>query len=285
LKRDNLKRMAPEVDTLLIGSSCAYWNISAKDLSGTAFNLGHVSQSLYYDDQLLDRVLPQLPRLRRVILPLSYLDLFFQLERGDEPERQFYYQQVWGIPPRKLRERLDVRMWSDVALRTPSFALKTLYLALAGRRKSGTLAPPPLDPPVDERGWCPRPAGDPAALTTAAAERAIAHHHELVRLADEPQNLAHLAHMLEVLRARGVEAVVTTSPVWKTYFPLMRPDLRQRIEGDVGELCRRFGARFHSMTDTPELTEDEFMNIDHLNARGAIHLAHLIDQRLAQPGH
>jgi hypothetical protein len=267
----------------VIGSSSAYWNISPQHLSGTAFNLGHVSQSFYYDDRLMDRVLPQLPRLRRVIVAVSYLDLFFQLERGDEPERQYYYQQVWDIPPRLLRNRLDLRQWSDVALRTPSFALKSLFMALYSRVRGGPFQPPPLDPWVDQWGWCPRPTGERRNLTVASAQRSIAHSHAVLRLDDEADNLAHLEHMLATLRARGVEVVVLTSPVWKTFSSLMRPEVRGLAERHLSELCRRFGARFLPMIDTPELVEDDFTDPDHLSARGAIHLSRLIERRLTQP--
>src|SRR6187549_806708 len=62
IKRDLIHAHAREVDTLILGSSETYYGISPHQLSGTAFNLANPAQSLYFDYQLTERLLPKLPR-------------------------------------------------------------------------------------------------------------------------------------------------------------------------------------------------------------------------------
>src|SRR4051794_37399693 len=53
VKRENLERAAAAADTLILGSSGAYWDIAPPYLQGHAYNLGNVAQTLYYDDHSL----------------------------------------------------------------------------------------------------------------------------------------------------------------------------------------------------------------------------------------
>ena len=116
IKRRQLESLANEIDTLFIGSSSGYYGIVPKHLSGFAYNLADAGETLYYDDALATKAVPMLPKLKRVLVQIQYISLYISVEDGPEPWRMYYYQQEWGIPPVKLRDRLDARMFSRVAL-------------------------------------------------------------------------------------------------------------------------------------------------------------------------
>jgi hypothetical protein len=276
VKRENLQKLADGIDTLIIGSSNAYWDIAPGELPGSAFNLANVAQTFYYDDQLVAQVLPKLPRLRRVILSVAYVSLYFQLHGTDEEERQYYYYQEWGIAPPRLRDRLDIRMFSKVALRRPVPVLESFAAALRTRVRGGSLTPAPLDPPVDERGWCPREPGNPDDLQAGVVEAKLQYHHGLMHPADFPVNVAYLEHLIGILKPRHIELILVTTPVWKTYSSNLRADYADQMQATLTALSRHENVRYLSFLTAPQFSAEEFLDADHLNRIGALRFTKLL---------
>ncbi len=274
VKRARLEAFAPELDTLIVGSSSAYYGISPAQLSGSAFNVANVSQTLYYDDHLVTQLLPRLTRLQRVIVSVSYISLFFQLHDSEQLWRQYYYQHDWGIPPPRLRDRADARMWSRVALYGPRLALN---LASNGFKTS-------LAQDVDERGWYQVP-GQPRQpdLGPAAAQKRLAYHHSIMHAENMPANLDSLDHLLSFLRQRSIDVTLVALPVWTTYADGMKAAYWDRTEETFEQLAQKYGARYISHLREPRLTSEDFADVDHLNARGAVHFTELLNSELGKP--
>jgi hypothetical protein len=167
-------------------------------------------------------------------------------------------------------------MWSDVALRTPLFAVSSLRTALAAHAKGGPLAGPPVDPPIDARGWCPRLPGDPADLAPQAVAGKIAYHHGIMHLSDEPANLAALEHLVSMLRSRGIEVILVTPPVWPGYSAQMKKEYWDLAQADFQQLSRKYGARYLSFLTLPQFGAADFLDADHLNEHGAVRFTELL---------
>ncbi len=266
LKRQRLEALAGEIDTLVLGASESYYGIVPHRLGEHAFNLANTSQSLYYDDQLVTRLLGRLPRLRRVIVPISYFTLYLQTYDHPESWRQYQFFQGWGIPPAPWADRIDLRMWSRVALYSSRVALQQ-----ARQRFRGTLAPE-----VDDRGWYRVPEETSYELTPAGAREVLARHHGYMHAAYLRSNEATLRHLVALLRARGVDVVLLTMPVWHTYEEGMRPELREPTRAVVERMVHEYGARSFSFLHEPRLPAEDFMDCDHLNARGAAHFTEIL---------
>jgi hypothetical protein len=271
VKRDRLAAVAGDVETLVLGSSEAYYGIAAGEFSSPAFNLANYSQTLYYDDQVLARVLQSLPKLRRVVIPISYFTLYYQLYDHDEDWRQYGYAQEWGIPPARTADRWDLRMWSRVALYAPRVALE------AARARFRTN----LAPETDAHGWYEvRDREVTWDLSAASAALPLRRHHGWMKLVHEPANLAALEHLLAQLRSRDIEAVLVTTPVWPTYEAGMRPAYVERTAATIRRLQREYGVRYLSFLHEPRLHEEDFHDSSHLNARGARRFTHLLEAAL-----
>jgi hypothetical protein len=258
------------VETLILGSSESYYGIAPHVLSGKVFNLANTSQSLYYDDRLVTQLLPRLPRLRRVILPMSYFTLYFQLYDHPESWRQYQFYQGWGVAPQRLADRLDLRMWSRVALYSPRVALEQLRKGFRG-----TLAPE-----VDDLGWYRVPEDVHYDLSPAGAREPLARHHGYMHLAYLEANEAALEHLTATLRRQGVEVVLVTMPVWPSYQAGMQESYRARTRAVVERLVREYGVRALSFLHEPRLTAEDFMDCDHLSARGALRFSAMLDEAL-----
>jgi hypothetical protein len=269
VRRQKFEAQAKQVDTLVIGSSRAYRGIAPRQLSGFAFNLAGTSQSLYYDYHLMMRVLPKVQNLRRVMIEIQDLSLFYQMHDGSEAWRQYYYQQEWGIPPPKLTDRLDIRMFSRVALRTPQFYRDALPTAIRSFSRGAEFVPDPSLTDIDDRGWW-NPHYDTPDLSPAAEAATFDRHSRLMRGAYETTNLGYLKRMLSTLRERGVEAVLVTLPVTGTYSNWMDKDYWSRTQADIQRLRAEYGVRYLCFLTVPELGQQDFSDIDHLSPAGAV---------------
>lgn len=76
-----------EVETLILGNSHTFYGLRPDVLGGNAINLAMVSQTYRYDNALLHHY--DMPHLRRVILPCSYLSLWEDFEE-QEDNKEWY---------------------------------------------------------------------------------------------------------------------------------------------------------------------------------------------------
>ena len=279
IKRDSLNALAGDVDTLIVGSSNAYYGIAPDRLQGVAFNLANVNEGPYYTDRLVTAKAPKLPKLKRVIVAVGYITLFSELTRGEiEDWRQYYYAQEWGIPPRSPLDRLDIRMWSRLALAMPPFPMDSLR---EGFQTLRTGIRPSTIPHLDARGWwCADTASRVGPMMVA---NALARHHGLMHESYVQDSIGHLDHLLSLLDQRGVDTVLITMPVWHTYADGMRQDTWDRSRAVFQRLAASHRARYLCLLRTPQLSADEFYDPDHLNMRGALHFTALLDAKLGAP--
>jgi hypothetical protein len=273
-KRDELQPLSGNVDTIILGSSEAFFGISPHNLAGTAFNLANNAQTLYYDDEIMKRVLPKLPRLKRVILQIDYVTLYSELYDNTDSWREYGYYQEWHIPLQRPVDYWNVRLFSRAAL------YKTLSVVLdlaKGRRTDFATC-------VDDRGWCDAPTEWAApGLTDDAARQMITGNHSNMHAEHIPANTAVLEQLLAMLRARGIDVVFVVMPTSPAYESAMHPATWERAKGIVQDLARKYGARVLSFEGEPRLTEADFNDVNHLNAKGAVRFSEFLNAALGPP--
>lgn len=92
-----LKRSLQNIETLILGNSHVLYGIKPEELMGSAFNLGHVSQSIDIDQMLLEKYGSQMPKLNRVVVNLSYFTMRETLATTEEAWRIGKYNQYYDI--------------------------------------------------------------------------------------------------------------------------------------------------------------------------------------------
>jgi hypothetical protein len=273
-KRERLQARAGEIDTLVLGSSESYYGICAHTLEGTAFNLANTAQPLFYDYELTKRVLPELPKLSRVLILVNYTSFYMELYDHPDRVRIYQYYQEWGIPLQRTRDYVSADLFSRVALYSPNMALNAL---MKGFNTSIATAQ------VDDRGWYRVPNEDRWGLADKDARGRLAVHHGFMRQDYMPENRAVLEQLLELLRQHGIEAVILTTPVWHTYQENMRQEEWQLAKATVEELARKHGATYLDFLHEPRLVAADFSDADHLNADGAVRFTRLLNEKLGAP--
>jgi hypothetical protein len=275
VKRARCLALAPQLDTVILGSSNAFCGINPAFLSGSAFNLAVPGETHYYEYRIGQIAMARLPHLKRIIVPVTYVSLFWQLHDSNEIWRQYYFRQEWGIPALRPEDRWDIRNWSRVALASPETAFNSLC---QGFRKSRARE-------VDPRGWntalAERRPGD---LLDPAARLRVAGHIAMVRPAHLAANLGYLEALVSEAQARHIEVVLVTLPVWDSYRRMGRPDLWEQSRRAVEALAARHGIRYLDYFAEPRMGAGDFYDSDHLDSAGGIHFTRILDADLQGRG-
>jgi hypothetical protein len=283
LKRERLASCANEVDTLIIGTSGAFYGIAPQKLSGSAFNLAYPAEDMYQYDGVATKVLPLLPKLKRVIIQIDYPVLFYSpLPKTEQSLRQYAYEQECSIPPAQLQDRLDSSMWSRLTLRTPAYYLSLLRKSVQGWMRNGRFVvdDSELDE-IDNRGWMIKK--EVADLSPALAEERLAWDDTEMNAENESDNVFHLDHLLSMLRQRNIEADFVTLPVWHNYKEGMKPGYWSETQRVVAQRTNNYSVYYYSYLSAPQLeSQDFFFDINHLNARGAIRFTELLNSAMNQ---
>jgi len=97
-KKRLLEGKLSEYRVLILGSSLPCKGIDPSFFSSSAFNLSNVSQSLYYDSELISKYAPRMPNLKLVIIPIDFYSLEYNLCKSPEFWR--------GISPKYYGQKL-----------------------------------------------------------------------------------------------------------------------------------------------------------------------------------
>ena len=282
-KYDRFQPLTNEVDTLIIGSSSAFFDTKPNLLSGSAFNLAYPGETFYETDQLMTKILPTLPKLKRVIVQVHYGSFFLYRPENWETWRQYCYQQAWGIPPMRLKDYLDCRMWSRLALRTPRYYLDLLAGASWDWMRNGrfNIDPPDIDQ-IDNRGWAPlvHLTPPPSDLLGAAAAKHVKFTQSQMKAKHEPEILASVDHVVSMLRQRGIEVDFVTMPVWRTFVEVQSQDCWNETQRAVAQRVNNSGIYYYNFLSAPQFEAGDFWDVDHLNATAAPKFTQLLNSAL-----
>ena len=280
IKQRRLEALAARVEVLTLGPSHAHDGILPLLVHSNAFNLGAVSQSLYYDCALVRRYAPRLPRLRLVVLPLSYFTPEYELDDGKEIWRSYYYFRFHRISHRDWRLDTHLRNWS-------TWFLFGRDSGLAAVR--GTL-PPDIGGSYDMNGGridqrpetarLPHPSPDHVRDSASAA---TARHHATMNPASLNDNEQRLRELIPFLLAQKIGVVFVTLPVSEGYRAGQKPENMARTAQMIAGLERDFGVGHRDYSADPRFGEADFWDADHLNFAGAAKFSRLLGKEVVQP--
>lgn len=276
-KKMLLENRAAMVETLILGSSHALTGVDPTVLGGRAFNLASQSQSLYYDAALIRKYRPNLPALKRVILPVSYFSLEYQLEDGPERWRAFHYRYFYGLAHRDWHNLVSARNFSAYFLSGETTRARVLL-------GSSTNA---LDEYDQWGGWTNRLCGsrlqampqDTNALHQAALGT-LRLHHGMMKPEHSSENFLLLDHLIGELRHTGIEVVLVTLPVTQYYTAGVQPEAYDRLRQLLATLSAKHGVPYLNWMEDTRFDLADFADGDHLNCEGAAKLSRYLKEAL-----
>lgn len=270
-KRQAWERAADSVRVLILGSSHAQFGLRPDAFAVPAFNLAGFSQTFRYDSALLVRSISRMPRLRTVILSVSYFSFQEELGPKVEPWRCWSYRDAWGIPPPASLRSYEPQRWSR-ALRLGNW--RSVVQALKG------FPPMPDLVPIGPDGW--GEALEPRSLrprdSTWARERIEGWRSSMDRARCSTQ-VRRLGQILSMARSAGLEAVLVATPVLEPLRRLEDPSVRRENRRWIDSLARAHGATALDFEADPSFVDGDFVDMDHLGPEAARRLTRMVAER------
>lgn len=209
VKRERFEQNVERAEIIVAGSSHSYYGINPGLLGRPATSIAYPGQDLYYDTRILLKYLPQAKRARLVVLPLTYVSFESTIEDTDWQAQTNYYYKFWGIPEEFPTFRLA--HYSATIL----FGLqRSRDFFLNGKIEEGDK--------IDEFGGN---ANDRKTDLNAVlnARLALKRHNAVMRAGHIAQNVKYLDELFDALEARGIKAVIITTPCFGSYYENLDP--------------------------------------------------------------
>lgn len=271
-KKRLLKKNLAAAEVLILGNSQAYRGINPEFIRAPSFNLAYVSQSLFYDRELVTRYAPQMPKLEVAVITITYLSLEYDLSHSLEYWRCFFYERFWGLPLETDAHSLDIRR----------FSLINLYGGKETIKYIGQLFQTDLSDNMNSGGASPHP-GPGAGFTSADIRARIAVHHSQMHHKRVKANTAHLKAILRSLKERGIKPVFVVMPVSALYYQSMSKERYDAAQDIIRAIAGQEQVSYFNYTADGRFNEKDFQDGDHLSKEGSRKFSLILDKEVIEP--
>lgn len=271
VKYQNIQKQAQRIEVLLLGDSHCLYGLNPKYFTRPTFNLSQVSQTLYFDQLLLDRYLDHLPQLRQVVFCIEYTNLSQADNSGDDSWRKFYYQKFMHL-------QVPIIHWADPR----NYFLSCTQNFYKSRDLVKRYIKTRTIVDCDAQGW---------GINYTKAQRippaSVARQRALVQedgSMDFSVNQNRLDAMLQKCRQRNLQVLIVSMPQTLVYEHLLNPVKLEKIKQTCAGFQQKYpqNVRYLNLFDDSRFTEEDFYDADHLNDQGAIKCSQIVNAFLQQ---
>lgn len=278
LKKQHLEQYAPDIEILTLGSSHGLYDINPDLFSKLGFNFANSGQSLILDSKLSLEWLDKLPKLKLIVLPISYFSLKYSLIRGDEFWRDTFYFKTYGVSEDpepsfllKLDPRYQLRLWM--------FGPQHLFELLSDNPFRSAL----LGQNISKKGWLSADvpsAEQKANFNDADGRRQVKRHENLMHEDLLDSNLVALDSLIRGAQKRNINIVFITTPVSQAYWKVIDFKKLSNMQNSIQHLCEKYSVNYYNYLQDNRFNIDDFYDYDHLNKNGAQKFSHFLDEEV-----
>lgn len=267
VKQAAMERMAPRLETLILGASHTYMGVNPAYLGMCALNMAGVSQTIDVDLNMLRSYLPQTPKLKTVITNLDNA-IFFDapLAIGGESFRCTYYNIYMRMEriDRWPRKAFEVADWNGASERMKQILFKENFAV------------------CDSLGWYSEykvELRDPDAMSDETARRRNDNH--TCRDWNNPvRNWETFKQLAALCRENNIRLIVLQTPVSEQYRKYI-PQRQKEMVTQTLEKCRKMdGVVVADYSADKRFTDGDFYNTDHLSDKGAVKFSKILSTEL-----
>ncbi|MEO1448653.1 MAG: hypothetical protein AAFV07_03950 [Bacteroidota bacterium] len=270
VKKQQFEAGLHQWETLVLGSSHTYLGINPDSLPGPGYNLGATAQTLYFDRFLLEKYMDDMPRLKRVIIPISYPSLGGESDRNPGIyDKSYHYAFFYGSEA--FTDWYAPKRYSIVQL----FGIKRCV----DRAKAYYVQPDTLVE-FEANGWMATDVQHD--LERNGAESGLFHDQvydtSLVAL-----NLQRLGDMITRCQARNIAVYLLSPPMWESYLAHTRPERLDRMVHAMDSLSEHYAVPYINFTSDKRFIAEDFFDSNHLRRDGANKLSVILREYMEQP--
>lgn len=268
VKKILFEKQLDSLQVLVLGNSQPLYGIDPKYFDLKGFNLANSSQSLYYDKEITLKYLDRMPKLKIVIIPVSYFSMWSDLYTAYEDWRDAFYL-IWDVKSNNPHT-FDIRRISYIALYGPTYTQNLLKKNFSNVE---------VDNPADNgRGICP--PGYSFPLVDKSGKERVKVHDDMMHDDLLDKNIKYLKEFITSLKKRNILPVLITTPVYKTYYDNMNPKKEEINEDVLNKLSKNFNIRYLNYLKDSRFDSTDYANNDHLNDKGIEKYSKILNEEI-----
>jgi hypothetical protein len=265
-KDEWMKKNGNTVETLILGSSHAYYGINPEYLSSKAFNLSNVSEDLERDKFVLYKYAEQEKNLKNVILVLSDDNLLSNMDISVENWRIAYYSMYMGYNKKPFAlEITNARMADKLTA-----YLRGEDMRGCNRLGFGTAYKSSNKIPITEY-----------SINEAIKRHTILTKDEVMDTTRLLGNIGYLDDIINLCNKKHIRLFIIQPPVTKEYRKKMQTaqlNLYYKIIAEK-QLTNKH-ITFCDYIQNPSFTNNDFFDCDHLSDVGAEKFSKMIEVKI-----
>lgn len=256
-------------DTIILGSSHAFFGINPDYFSRSAVNAANVSQDFKYDLHILNLALKYNKKVNHVILPISIFSLHSDLENGPENYRKYNYSLYMHYHDSSGLASFDLRNYS-VFLASPS-PEGTLYRVLKSFIH-------PIKNNWTESGFGTdyHDSASKDLLLSTGKTAALRHQQSNIQ---SKISVESFDEIVRICQERSIKLLLITPPAYYSY----RQNIDKYRTNDIYSKAARALNKdviYVNYFEDSRFEPEDFHDADHLSHRGAEKLSRLIDEKI-----
>lgn len=270
-KKAYLDKHAQELETLVLGSSHAYYDINPKYIDQIAFNAGAVSQSLDLDLAILKRYEHKFNDLKHIVLPVSYFTFYGELSKSPEKWRMKDYVLYLDLNvPSSLRDHFEILNVK------PKNNLKKLIRYYSGENVIH----------YSKTGWGNNYKGIGLYTLEKTGEEAALRHSEQNLNSEDSESkfkngVAQLRSIVEWANKRNVKVLLFMPPAYHSYTSHLNGQQLEQVTAQLNSISNEFSnCEYINLLNNKNFIAEDYYDADHLNHKGAKKITLLINSLL-----
>jgi len=261
-KHEKIENSLEDIEVLILGSSHTLYGVNPKFFKEETFNLSHVSQTLDLDYQLLSNYIEKIPKLKKIIIRLSYTSLFEKLEFTDEDWRLKNYTIYYNIPIHKnvkyYSELLSVKLKNNIDI-IYDYYINDEDLVNCTEKGWGLLKKHDFDFDIEKSG------------------KISAHKHTIEDKFLYEENLQLLNRIIQICKEKNIEVLLFTPPAYDSYRDNLDLNQLNIMIATGNEVANNYSnCSYYNLLEDDLFTKKDFFDADHLNKDGAEKLSKLL---------
>ncbi len=271
-KRNNLEKQLDSIEVLLIGNSRTLYGVNPAYFSRKGYNLSNISQTMFYISELGIRYVPQMPKLRCVIIEVSPQSLGVDLIDGKEHWRDFYYSQFWSIdyPENKW---YDIKRYSKFFLYQP---LQSCYYA-------SRLFKVNLAQDLHRNGWLfVRSPKTREFINNDMGKKRAAFNEGVYKENRFQRNAALLEKLIVEIQKHHAVCILITSPAFETFTKYADKTIAKKRFQAIQRIADTYHCPYVNYFYDKRYTIDDYADNDHFCYIGAQKYSKIINAEIVE---
>ncbi|MCU4174512.1 D-alanyl-lipoteichoic acid biosynthesis protein DltD [Carboxylicivirga sp. N1Y90] len=261
VKKEYLEAHCSEIEVLILGTSQTYYGVDPNYIDAHAYNAAYVSQTLNFDLAILEKYSTSLGSLKTLIVPISYISLFVDLESGKEN---------WRVKNYNLYHHLNksnrIGTNSEVFGNNLFVNMKRLFYFVIGKPLITT----------SDLGWgidFKSTDGYPLLETgISASKRHTINDYTLLN-----QNMEVIKRMHRICQNNNTQLVLISAPTHKHYNDRLNDTQLQLFNNAINTLVLETEVKYYDFRNDERFKDSDFFDAIHLNEKGAKKLTELLN--------